>query len=135
MISTKFESPSYNLCFQMPSRENMERDAIDENMYYRRTLKQVDDGLVSDNISAMKFLCRDFIPGAKLEQVSRGINLFEVLEQKRLLGNSNTALLIKILQTIGRYDLAKLLEPCTGTSAEELSSYRHVFLFWFAKYL
>lgn len=108
----------------MPSRENMERDAIDENVYYRRTLKQIDDGLVSDNISAMKFLCRDFVPGAKLEPVSRGINLFEVLEQKQLLGNNNSALLIKLLQTVGRYDLAKLLEPSFGESAKKLSSYR-----------
>ena len=111
----------------MPSRENMERDAIDEKVYYRRTLKQIDDGLVSDNISAIKFLCRDFVPAAKLEPVSRGIHLFEVLEQKCLLGNNNSALLIKILQTIGRYDLAKLMEPCIGESAEKLSSFRHVF--------
>ena len=122
-----YEPSSYELCFQnLAKTVSMEKDAVDENLLYRRRLKKIDDELVSANISAMKFLCRDFIAGARLERVSRGINLFELLEQKQLLGNCDSALLVKMLETVGRCDLARLLDPCSGPSADRLTPYRWV---------
>ena len=100
-----------------------------EDCDFQEKLLKINDKLGDGEVHAMTFLCRDILSARKLEKVTRGIDLFKVLQENSSLSSNNNALLIKILQIIGRNDLAEQLEPCIGTSAEKLEHFRHVLMF------
>jgi len=106
----------------------MASSAKQEDGDFRKNLLEINDKLDDGEVHAMKFLCQDIFGERKLERVSCGIDLFKMLHDDSSLSSNNKALLIRILQIIGRDDLAKLLEPCTGTSAEKLEPFRHVLM-------
>lgn len=85
---------------------------------YRWKLKQVDEGLVKQDLEMLKFLCGDIIPAATQEDISRGIDLFEELEVKGKLGPSNLKYLAECLMGIQRTDLVRKL----GINAKEFRS-------------
>ncbi|ESO93559.1 hypothetical protein LOTGIDRAFT_53303, partial [Lottia gigantea] len=75
---------------------------------YRQKLVQLDSELDSDNVKCLKYLCFDVIPASKLEKITQGTDLFELLEQKGFLGNGNYFFLAECLSKIGRRDLSEV---------------------------
>ncbi|XP_066263717.1 caspase-8-like isoform X1 [Branchiostoma lanceolatum] len=84
-------------------------DAVDPNFTFRRALKDIDDDLTSGDIASLKFLCRDFIPAAKLENAKGSLDVFRHLENKGLLGQNNLMFLTELLYRIQRADLLRKL--------------------------
>ncbi|XP_013381129.1 caspase-8 [Lingula anatina] len=87
----------------------IETDAVQpaQASYFRMLLKKVDEQLVSRDLNAIKFLCRDVLPHSKLEKINRGLALFTELEYKGLLSPNNLKLLEECLFRIQRADLLK----------------------------
>lgn len=81
----------------------------DSELQYRRLLKTVDEGLERRDISSLKFLSKDIIPSAKLEDVKRGLELLVELERKHKLAPGNYEFLAELLMYIGRMDLVRKL--------------------------
>ncbi|XP_072516444.1 FAS-associated death domain protein [Salminus brasiliensis] len=75
----------------------------------KEVLLDISNGLKSDDIAKLKFLCQDHIGKKKSEEVESGIQLFELLLQRTEIGPGNTELLSQLLQRIGRNDLLEIL--------------------------
>jgi hypothetical protein len=65
----------------------------------------VSDGLGAENLKALKNLCYDFIPKIQLDTIDVGLDVFNVLIEKTLIGADNVAFLCELLDAIGRKDL------------------------------
>ena len=76
---------------------------------YRRVLQDIDDELTTSEIDSLKFLCRDFIPEAKLEQKTRAIEIIHSLEDQLKVADDDLFLLAELLLRIQRNDLVKKL--------------------------
>lgn len=72
-------------------------------------LLDISNQLSSDNLDKLKFLVRNEIGRQKLEKITTGHGLFEILAQRRLLAPDNTEFLSDRLQQIGRPDLSDTL--------------------------
>ncbi|XP_018581451.1 caspase-8 [Scleropages formosus] len=80
-------------------------------------LLRIDEDLDSEDVAALKFLCRDHIPLKKLEAVQDARDLFLRLEDQGLLGDDD--LIVKeLLLTIRRFDLLRVL----GTSPNQVQN-------------
>ncbi|XP_064598154.1 uncharacterized protein LOC135464628 [Liolophura sinensis] len=106
---------------ELPPMNQLQTDAeivvLNSDFDYRRKLKQVDEGLVKQDLEMLKFLCQDIIPAAMQEDISRGIDLFLELEVKGKLGPCNLKYLAECLMGIQRADLLRKL----GINAQEFS--------------
>ena len=87
---------------------------------WRRILKEIDEEVDSREVDAMCFLCRDNLPGAKLEKVSRGLELFTELESKGLISSFNNRFLLELLYRAGRLDLLKKFHHNVRTVQAEM---------------
>ena len=87
---------------------------------WRRILKELDEELDSEEVAAMCFLCRDNLPGAKLEKVSRGLELLTELESKGLISSFNNRFLLELLYRAGRLDLLKKFNHNVRTVQAEM---------------
>lgn len=76
-------------------------------------LHNISEELDSNEIDALKFLCKDHIQRKKMEGVHDGRDLFLRLEEQGLL--EDVSIVEELLYTIKRYDLLKVL----GTSQKE----------------
>ena len=76
---------------------------------WRRILKEIDEELDSQEVAVMCFLCRDNLPGAKLEKISRGLELMTELESKGHISSFSSRFLTELLYRAGRLDLLKKL--------------------------
>ncbi|NXV77547.1 FADD protein, partial [Atlantisia rogersi] len=66
---------------------------------------------LSDNeVSSLKFLCREKIGKRKLEAVQSGIELFIILLEQQLIASSKVSFLEKLLESIRREDLVLQLK-------------------------
>uniref|UniRef100_A0A8C9XG64 Caspase-8 n=1 Tax=Sander lucioperca TaxID=283035 RepID=A0A8C9XG64_SANLU len=93
----------------------------------RLKLSRIDEELVSSEVAALCFLCRDVINRKRLEGIVDAKGLFLRLEEKGLL--ENDFFLSQLLQTICRADLLNLLETDSRQPEETdanpmLSDYR-----------
>ncbi|XP_028449823.1 caspase-8 isoform X2 [Perca flavescens] len=93
----------------------------------RLKLSRIDEELVSSEVAALCFLCRDVINRKRLEGIVDAKGLFLRLEEKGQL--ENDFFLSQLLQTIGRADLLNLLETDSRRPEETdanpvLSDYR-----------
>ncbi|KAL3854129.1 hypothetical protein ACJMK2_013407 [Sinanodonta woodiana] len=70
-------------------------------------LIEVDDELGDEDVANLKFLCRDFIPVAKLEKASRAIDIFEILENSGKIQVGNVDFVLECLIEMHRLDLVK----------------------------
>ncbi|XP_061090790.1 caspase-8-like isoform X2 [Conger conger] len=70
-------------------------------------LHKIDSGLDSNDVAALKFLCKDLVPQKHLERVHDGRDLFLRLEDQGLL--EDDLLVGDLLYTIQRRDLLRLL--------------------------
>ncbi|XP_078120749.1 caspase-8 [Sander vitreus] len=93
----------------------------------RLKLSRIDEELVSSEVAALCFLCRDVINRKRLEGIVDAKGLFLRLEEKGLM--ENDFFLSQLLQTICRADLLNLLETDSRRPEETdanpmLSDYR-----------
>ena len=77
---------------------------------FRKLLLNFSSELSSHDLEGLKFACIDLIPRGMIESVSSGLKLFDVLEQDGQITPQNLSLLMDMLSTIGRKDLAWKVE-------------------------
>ncbi len=87
-----------------------------EVIQFRKMLAEVSKGVKEHELAAMKFMCKDFIPKRKLEEIKSALHLWEALEERELLGVYNTRFLKELLQTSGegRTDLLRIVQCFDG---------------------
>ena len=106
------------------------RDAnpASSSLKYRSMLKEIDNGLGERDMDKLKYLCQDLgVSPRNMESVKRGIHLFTELEKLALITPDDISLLVALMQTINRFDLAKKLKSWSSKNsmlADKLSAYR-----------
>ncbi|EDO44917.1 predicted protein [Nematostella vectensis] len=83
---------------------------------FRALLLKISDELTSENLSSMRFVCRDVIPAGRLEHFRRPIDMFVEFERLNRLDEKNRDFLASILVQIGRPDLRNLLLEITDST-------------------
>ncbi|NWS90064.1 FADD protein, partial [Toxostoma redivivum] len=68
-------------------------------------LNSIASGLSDEELSKMKFLCKDKIEKRKRDEVQSGQKLFDILMERRLIAHDNLEFLKKLLQHVHRDDL------------------------------
>lgn len=84
---------------------------------FRKLLFEVSEALVTDELSALKFLSLERVPRRKLEAIQEPKAFFEVLQEKDMIGVGNLSFLKELLYRIGRIDL---LVAHLGSSREQV---------------
>ncbi|NWY11165.1 CASP8 protein, partial [Aphelocoma coerulescens] len=84
---------------------------------FHKLLFEVSEALVTDELSALKFLSLERVPRRKLEAIQEPKAFFEVLQEKDMIGVGNLSFLKELLYRIGRIDL---LTAHLGSSREEM---------------
>ncbi|NXP91011.1 CASP8 protein, partial [Passerina amoena] len=84
---------------------------------FRKLLFEVSEALVTEELSALKFLSQDHVPRGKLEAIHEPKAFFEVLQEKDMIGAGNLFFLKELLYRIHRIDL---LTAHLGSSREEM---------------
>ncbi|RXN00252.1 Caspase-8 [Acipenser ruthenus] len=84
----------------------------------RSVLHEIDEDLGSEEVVALKFLCRDHIPKKKQEAIRDAKDLFIKLREQGKLGDDDQVIVPELLYTIRRFDLLKLC----GTSKQEVQN-------------
>ena len=69
-----------------------------EVIQFRKMLAEVSKGVGDDELKAMKFICKDFIPKRRQEEIKSALHLWEALEEREMLGVHNTRFLRELLQ-------------------------------------
>ena len=76
---------------------------------YRMLLHRVSEEITSGELESLMFLCADFIPSHRREEINSTRNLIIELERKGELSETNLVTLIELLRLIRRRDLVKLV--------------------------
>ncbi|KAM4743843.1 FAS-associated death domain protein [Anableps anableps] len=76
---------------------------------FNSVLLEISDQLKEENLHKLKFLVKDQIGKQKLERVTTGHQLFEVLTERGQLGKDKTDYLSKLLRQVQRDDLSDRL--------------------------
>ncbi|NWU21859.1 CASP8 protein, partial [Dyaphorophyia castanea] len=84
---------------------------------FHKLLFEVSEALVTDELSALKFLSLEHVPRRKLEAIQEPKAFLEVLQEKDMIGVGNISFLKELLYRIGRIDL---LTAHLGSSREEM---------------
>ncbi|KAL4608927.1 caspase-8-like [Arapaima gigas] len=116
-MKEKQESKTSELRKKVPQDSQCPRSSGPFHTMSIEVFHKIDEELDSEDIAALKFLCRDLIPLKKLENVQDGRNLFMRLEEQGLLEHDD--IIIKdLLLTIRRFDLLRLL----GTNQNQVQN-------------
>ncbi|XP_032494184.1 caspase-8 isoform X1 [Phocoena sinus] len=86
-------------------------------MNFNRCLYNIGEQLDSEDLAALKFLSLDYIPHRKQEPIKDALVLFQRLQEKRMLEESNLSFLKELLFRMKRLDL---LLTYLDTSEEEM---------------
>eukprot|EP00069_Balaena_mysticetus_P004756 bmy_17602T0 len=86
-------------------------------MNFNRCLYNIGEQLDSEDLAALKFLSLDYIPHRKQEPIKDALVLFQRLQEKRMLEESNLSFLKELLFRMNRLDL---LLTYLDTSEEEM---------------
>uniref|UniRef100_F7ID68 Caspase-8 n=1 Tax=Callithrix jacchus TaxID=9483 RepID=F7ID68_CALJA len=86
-------------------------------MAFSKMLFNIGEELGSEELAALKFLSLDYIPQRKQEPIKDALMLFQRLQEKRMLEESNLFFLKELLFRINRLDL---LNKYLHTSKEEM---------------
>ncbi|NWR17062.1 CASP8 protein, partial [Emberiza fucata] len=84
---------------------------------FRKLLFEVSEALVTEELSALKFLSKDHVAKGKLEAIHEPKAFFEVLQERDMIGAGNLFFLKELLYRIHRMDL---LTAHLGSSREEM---------------
>ncbi|XP_067597115.1 caspase-8 isoform X4 [Pseudorca crassidens] len=85
-------------------------------MNFNRCLYNIGEQLGSEDLAALKFLSLDYIPHRKQEPIKDALVLFQRLQEKRMLEESNLSFLKELLFRMNRLDLLTYLD----TNEEEM---------------
>uniref|UniRef100_A0A8C0CFW9 Caspase-8 n=1 Tax=Balaenoptera musculus TaxID=9771 RepID=A0A8C0CFW9_BALMU len=86
-------------------------------MNFNRCLYNIGEQLDSEDLAALKFLSLDYVPHRKQEPIKDALMLFQRLQEKRMLEESNLSFLKELLFRMNRLDL---LLTYLDTSEEEM---------------
>ncbi|XP_051561862.1 protein FADD [Myxocyprinus asiaticus] len=93
---------------------------------FRAMLLAISDKLDKGNLDSLKFLCKENIGRKKLENINKGIDLFECLIEKAEIGPDNTEVLRRLLDHIGQKVLVHIIDnyerQATGSPADLLDA-------------
>lgn len=84
---------------------------------FLKLLFEVSEGLVAEELAALKFLSLEHVPRRKLEAIPDPKAFFDVLQEKDMIGPGNLSFLKELLYRISRIDL---LTAHLGSSREEM---------------
>lgn len=84
---------------------------------FRKLLFKVSEALVTEELSALKFLSLDYVAKGKLEAIHEPKAFFEVLQERDMIGTGNLFFLKELLYRIHRIDL---LTAHLSSSREEM---------------
>lgn len=73
-------------------------------------LHSLSSSLSGNDLTDLKFLCRERVSKRKLERVQSGLDLFSVLLEQNDLERGHTGLLRELLASLGRHDLLQRLD-------------------------
>jgi len=107
----------------------VETDASVVRFNYKMTMIAIYNNLRRSDLNKLKFLCSDFIPLSRLEQVNTGCNFVQALEQMCLISApENVHFLAELLWLIGRIDLLQKLNTSKDIVQSSLSDnhFKHV---------
>ncbi|NWS71006.1 CASPA protein, partial [Crotophaga sulcirostris] len=85
---------------------NMEGDV---SLKFRQQLLFIDENLVAEDVSALKFLCIDLLPFRRLENVKSAVDIFQLLMAEDYLNEEDTFLLAELLYRIKCHSLLRKL--------------------------
>ncbi|NXR78005.1 CASPA protein, partial [Pycnonotus jocosus] len=85
---------------------NMENDA---SLKFRQQLFLISENLVTEDVTALKFLCMDLLQLSKLEGVKSGVDIFRLLMAQEYLNVEDTFLLAELLYRIKCHSLLEKL--------------------------
>ena len=108
---------------------SVESDACVVQLNYRKALIDVYNNLRRSDTDSLKFLCSDFIPLSKLEQIKNGCSLVQALEHMCLISQPNNVhFLAELLWLIQRNDLLHNLDTSKDAVRSLLSDsrFKHV---------
>ncbi|XP_047401951.1 caspase-8 isoform X2 [Sciurus carolinensis] len=88
------------------------------SMDFSKCLYNIGEQLGSDELASLKFLSLDYIPQKKQEPIKDALTLFQTLQEKGMLEESNLSFLKELLFRINRLDL---LTTYLDTSKEEMA--------------
>ena len=91
------------------------RSLFPANFAYRQQLLQISEELSEQHVKRLCYLCKDVLPKMQCEQITEGFQLFDLLEDQRLLASDNLTFLSECLSIIGKMKLAASL-PYTPQS-------------------
>nr|XP_002122848.1 uncharacterized protein LOC100183123 [Ciona intestinalis] len=80
---------------------------MDSEGEFRLLLHQICEGLTGENVSMMKFLCKDAIPRSR--ELETALDFMEYFEAKGWIQEGDLGFLAEVLYRINRHDLLKLL--------------------------
>ena len=81
---------------------------------FRTLLLDLSNALTSNDLSELKFICREEIPPGRAERITRPFEFFTALEQLNLLAEENRDFLAAKLIAINRNDLRNKLLGIQG---------------------
>ncbi|XP_052235568.1 caspase-8-like [Dreissena polymorpha] len=76
---------------------------------FHQRLININDEMGSDDIEALKFLCRDYLPASKLDKVESALEIFEYMKKAGMIDLNNVDFLLESFARIHRYDLINKL--------------------------
>ncbi|XP_069790473.1 caspase-8-like isoform X2 [Narcine bancroftii] len=97
-------------------------------------LNDISENLGSDELKAMKFLCRDLLSKNRLDKAGSGFRLFYVLQEQGHLDISNSFIVAELLYRIRQfrllkkmgYDKEQVCQELTRPGKAKISSYRQL---------
>lgn len=72
---------------------------------FNALLLKISDQLSESQLAKIKFLCGDMIGKKDMEKIKNGIELFQILSERRKLGPDDMDYLLELLKQIQRQDL------------------------------
>ena len=81
---------------------------------YRALLLNISNHLTSEDVTGLKYLCKEVIPAGKAEKITRAFEFFSELERLNLLSEETRDFLASKLIAINRNDLRNKLLGIQG---------------------
>lgn len=83
------------------------------SLAFTSLLLEISDGLTTEQLDRLKFLCSEDIKKREQEKCTTGHKLFQLLTERGKLGPDNTEHLSRLLSEINRHDLRDKLQAFT----------------------
>lgn len=85
-----------------------------ESLAFNALLLEISNGLSSEQLESLKFLCKEDIKKKEQERCTAGLKVFQILTERGKLGSNNTDYLCFLLRSIKREDLSQKLQNFNG---------------------